>query len=131
MITREELTQNKPVDSKHEANILKLLQAVNEFRKAYGKPMFVTSGYRTMADHLRIYREKGITDTSKIPMKSNHLFGLAVDFADPSNHLKLFVKQNLPLMEKLGLYFEHFDATKNWLHLQIVPPRSGSRFFRP
>lgn len=131
MITREELTQNKPVDPKHEANILKLLQAVNEFRKAYGKPMFVTSGYRTMADHLRIYREKGITDTSKIPMKSNHLFGLAVDFADPSNHLKLFVKQNLPLMEKLGLYFEHFDATVGWLHVQIVPPRSGSRFFRP
>lgn len=40
----------------------------------------ITSGYRSMAHHLRVYKELGITDLKKIPMGSYHLKGLAADF---------------------------------------------------
>lgn len=112
-------------------NLNKLLEKVNKLRAAYGKPLTVSSGLRTMEDHLRIYKEKGITDKSKIPMKSKHLSGESVDFADPKQELQKWIKANLKLMEEIGLWFEDFSATKNWVHVQIVPPKSGNRFFLP
>jgi len=39
-----------------------------------------TSVYRSIAHHLRVYKELGITDPKKIPMGSFHLKGLACDF---------------------------------------------------
>ncbi len=114
-----------------QANLLKLLEIMNKIRVAYAKPMIVTSGLRSMADHLRIYREKGITDTSRIPMKSRHLLGLAVDIYDPKGELKKWIMENLKLMEELGVYLEDFSATPTWVHFQIVPTASGKRFFKP
>jgi uncharacterized protein YcbK (DUF882 family) len=112
-------------------NLAVLLERVNKVRAAYGKPMTVTSGLRTMQDHLRIYREKGITDQSKIPMRSRHLFGQAVDISDPKQELQRWILKNEKLMEEIGLWMEDFSATKNWVHMQIVPPASGQRFFKP
>lgn len=114
-----------------QGNLGILLERVNKVRAAYGKPMIVTSGLRTMEDHLRIYREKGITDQSKIPMRSRHLFGQAVDISDPKQELQQWILKNEKLMEEIGLWFEDFSATKNWVHMQIVPPASGRRFFKP
>ena len=111
-------------------NLTILLDKVNKFRIAYGKPMFVTSGLRTMKHHLEIYAKKGIYPP-KVPTKSNHLFGKAVDFADSNGELKKFVNNNIKLMEEIGLWFEDFLATKTWLHCQINPPASGKRFFKP
>ena len=108
-----------------------LYERINKVRAAYAKPMIVTSGLRTMEDHLRIYRQKGITDQSKIPMKSKHLFGQAVDVSDPKGEVKAWVKANLDLIEKIGLWMEAFDHTPTWVHFQIVPPASGRRFFIP
>jgi hypothetical protein len=34
-------------------------------------------------------------------------------------------------MEEAGLWMEDFSATKTWLHVQITPPASGNRFFKP
>ena len=31
----------------------------------------------------------------------------------------------------LGIWFEHPQWTRSWLHCQIVPPASGNRFFVP
>lgn len=107
-----------------------LLERVNKIRVLYGKPMTVTSGLRTMADHLRIYAEKGITDHSKIPMKSKHLFGQAVDIFDPDLALTKWLKENDS--EKLvdaELYCE--EGNRNWVHFQILPPKSGNRWFLP
>ena len=61
----------------------------------------------------------------------NHLFGKAVDFADGNGELKKWVLNNMKVMEDAGLYMEDFSATKTWLHVQIVPPKSGKRFFKP
>lgn len=134
MITMQELLSNQAkfegLDNEIQHNLTLLLEKVNKFRTAYGKPMIVTSGLRTKQHHLQIYAKKGIFPP-KVPMKSNHLFGRAVDFADADGKLKAFVLENIKLMEEIGLYFEDFSVTKNWLHVQINAPKSGKRFFKP
>lgn len=122
------------IDPEHSKNIQILLEKVNRLAEAYGKPLRVTSGYRSKAKHLAIYAAKGITDQSKIPMQSNHLKGLAVDFVpveDPVAHLQDWIKQNESLISEIGLWFEDFSATKTWVHAQAVAPKSGKRFFMP
>jgi len=111
-------------------NLTILLEKVNKVRLAYGKPMIVTSGLRTTKHHLDIYARKGVYPP-KVPMKSNHLFGKAVDFADGNGELKKWVLNNMKVMEDAGLWMEDFSATKTWLHVQITPPKSGNRFFKP
>ena len=113
------------------SNLTELQIKVNKVREAYGKPLTVTSGLRTMEDHLRIYKDKGITDQSKIPMKSKHLSGEAVDFSDPKQELQAWCLANVAKLEEIGLWCEDFSATKNWVHFQSVPPKSGNRFFKP
>lgn len=137
MITMRELNKfNSTDNSDHESNLLVLLGKINQVRKAYGKPMTVTSGYRTKEDHLRIYRQiatrKGIKfDPSKVPMASRHLSGQAVDIYDPKGEFKQWIRMNIELFEELGLYLEDFNHTPTWVHIQITPPRSGKRFFIP
>ena len=127
-----ELREILKIKKEHWDNLNKLQQAVNKLRLAYGKPLTVTSGYRSVDDHIRIYKEKGITDKSKIPMKSKHLSGLACDLVcDDLEDFKNFIIKNEKLCEELNLYFEHFDATPTWVHCQITPPASGKRFFYP
>jgi uncharacterized protein YcbK (DUF882 family) len=134
MITINELLSNQAkfedLDKDIQANLNELFLKVNIVRKEYGKPMIVTSGLRTKKHHLEIYARKGIYPP-KVPMKSNHLFGRAVDFADGDGKLKKWILANIKLMEEIGLYMEDFAATKTWVHFQINPPKSGNRFFKP
>ena len=113
-----------------QTNLTELHRKVNLLRSAYGKSMIVTSGLRTKKHHLDIYARKGIFPPI-VPMKSNHLFGRAVDFADGDGKLKAWVLENIKLIEEIGLYMEDFSATKTWLHVQTNPPKSGKRFFKP
>lgn len=115
----------------HQQNLDELLKRINVIRAAWGKPMLVTSGYRSLQDHLRIYSQRGITDRSRIPMASQHLSGEAVDISDPNKELQAWVLQNVALLEQVGLWCESFDSTVNWAHFQIRPPKSGNRFFKP
>lgn len=134
MITINELLSNQAsfdsLDKKIQDNLKELHKRINIVRLAYGKPMIVTSGLRTLKHHLDIYARKGIYPP-KVPMKSNHLSGRAVDFADGNGELKKWVKDNIKLMEEVGLWLEDFSATKTWCHFQINPPKSGNRFFLP
>lgn len=111
------------------ANLPILLERVNKVRSEWGKPMIVTSGLRSVEDHLRIYAAKGITDTSKIPMQSRHLTGRAVDIADEGLVLTKWLKDNPKVLETAELWCE--EGNKNWVHFQIVPPLSGKRWFLP
>ncbi len=134
MITLDELGYYKDMPLEHYNNLLKLSEKINKLRDAYGKPLRVTSGYRSLEKHLAIYAAKGITDHKKIPMKSKHLEGLAVDLVpvkEPVSDLHKFIKSNIALMQEIGLWFESFDYTEKWVHAQIVPPKSGKRFFIP
>lgn len=134
MISMKELIKDIPIsdislDIQH--NLEEVLLRINKIRTAYNKPMKVTSGYRTMSDHKRIYNAKGIFDEKKIPMQSKHLYGKAVDISDPNKDLQKWCLANIKMLEDVGLWLEDFSATPNWVHFQIEPPKSGKRMFKP
>jgi hypothetical protein len=134
LITESEIlgkVKKEDMPQEHQDNLEVLLERINAVRYAWAKSMKVTSGYRSMADHLRIYAAKGITDQSKIPMKSNHLKCAAVDISDPNKDLQKWCTENVDKLEEIGLWMEAFTATPNWCHFQIYPPKSGNRFFNP
>lgn len=132
MITFKELLKGyliSDIPINHQHNMETLLKSINIVRTEYGKPMIVTNCYRSMQHHLDIYYNKGITDKSKIPLKSNHLTGRAVDIADPTGSLYAWCKSNTEVLERSGLWCE--EGTIGWVHFQIVPPASGNRWFNP
>jgi hypothetical protein len=131
MITREEILEEKNCPPELEENLSILLDKMNKLRTIYNIPMKVNSGLRTKEDQLRIYKEKGITDIKKIPMASKHFFCQAVDISDPEKKLQQWVKDNLRIIEEIGLWMEDFSYTPTWCHFQSVPPKSGNRFFKP
>jgi hypothetical protein len=121
------------IDEQH--NLEELQKRINIIREAWGKPMTVTSGFRSMQDHLRIYSELAFKrgqpfDRSKVPMKSAHLSGSAVDISDPDGSLYEWCHKNIPLLEKTELWCEMKDD-QHRVHFQIYPPKSGNRFFYP
>lgn len=128
---RKDILKGLELPKEYESNLNILLERINELESKFGKFKFiVTSGFRDMANHLRIYKEKGITDKSKIPMKSKHLTCEAVDISDPEFVLTKWCKENEKVLEEIGLWCEDDTSVKR-LHLQIVAPASGKRFFKP
>lgn len=124
--------------NEHLENIKLTLALANLIEAKYGKPLHANSGYRSMRDHCRIYRE--INEKRRlqklkpvpIPMRSQHLFGRAIDIADPLGELKIWwVAQKPDLAEELNIWCESFKYTKEWIHIQTVPPASKTRYFRP
>jgi hypothetical protein len=63
--------------------------------------------------------------------RSKHLSCQAIDLDDPNDALDAWCLDNLAVLESIGLWLEHPDATPGWCHLQIVPPQSGRRVFMP
>lgn len=71
--------------------------------------------------------------------KSKHYEGLAVDLDDDESGTLwnwLMTSEIKQRIVDLGLYFEHPNWTHNakygtWVHVQIVPPKSGNRVFIP
>lgn len=103
-------------------NIDKILIPLNVVRQRYGKPMYVSSGWRPLAINSTL---------SNAGKKSNHILGLAVDFKDPDGKLRDWVIEHLEWLAGLGFYFEDFNYTKGWVHFQIVSPGSGNRIYIP
>jgi len=112
----------------HRANLANTAKIMTKARNAFGFPMIVTSGYRTKEDHERIY--KG-TPKDKIPWGSAHLSGCACDISDPKGLVWEFFADNFEFLKEVGLWLEDPRWTKNWVHFQTVPPKSGSRIFVP
>lgn len=131
MIIAKELNpKNFPVNEEQKANLEILLERMNQIRQLYGKPMVITSGLRSLDDHLRIYREMGVIDQSKIPMKSKHLIGAACDVLDTDGSLMKWCRANVTHLETIGLWIED-DSSVPRVHFQIQAPSSGNRFFKP
>ncbi len=63
--------------------------------------------------------------------RSKHLTCQAIDLRDSNEALDAWCIRHLSVLEQLGLWLEHPDATPGWCHVQIVPPRSGRRVFMP
>jgi len=118
------------IPEEHQKNLLILLDRINKVRLQYNKPMTPTNSYRTMEHHLEIYAKKGITDQSKIPMKSKHLTGEAVDIYDPNLEITAWLKENdSQRLKDVLLWCE--EGNSNWVHFQIIPPKSGNLWFLP
>lgn len=134
MITMNEILQKykfEELEVEIQNNLTDLLEKINKVRSLYGKPMKITSGLRSKEDQIRIYNQKGITDLTKIPMGSRHLYGQAIDVFDPNRELQQWCLNNIDKLEEIGLWCEDFSDTPNWNHFQTVPPKSGKRFFKP
>ena len=103
-------------------NLSELLVKLNKVRSAYGKPMIITSGFRTPEEQHRVNPKA---------TKSKHLTGQAADVLDRGGELKAWINSNLVVIEQAGLWMEDFVFTPSWVHFQSVPPASGKRFFIP
>jgi hypothetical protein len=123
MISREEVLMGRdseyPLDQQLEKNLSNLLSALNKFRAEYGKPMYVSSGYRPG----KYNAAAGGAE------HSSHLVCEACDFHDPKGELDEFCTRNLELLEQCGLYLEDPTYTPGWCHLQIRPTKN--RIFKP
>lgn len=139
MITFKEILGKTPiseVDIAYQHNIEELVKRLNIIRTKRGLPMIVTSGFRSMFDHKRIYSELNAKRRSqnlpelKIPMSSEHLRGNAADISDPDGSLHAWCKANESILEEVGLWCEEKDSQAR-VHFQTKPPKSGKRFFYP
>lgn len=115
-----------PTTPEIDKNLSVLLDRLNQVRAAYGVPMIVTSGLRSDAQQAALIK----AGKSNAP-KSHHLTGEAADILDQGGKLKAWVNANVALMEEIGLWMEDFAHTPAWVHMQIVAPHSGHRFFIP
>lgn len=126
MITREEILMGRdkayPLDEEQKENLEKLLIALNMFRKLYGKPMVVSSGYRPAQINAVV---------EGAAKKSNHIKCLACDFRDSDGELDKWCMENLDVLERCGLYLEDPNYTNGWCHLQAIAPPSKKRVFIP
>ena len=120
MILLKEYIKNHPTNDINWDNCTILLSKINIIRYLYNKPMYVTSGYRPEAYNVKIGGSKS----------SAHIDCLAIDIKD-DGFIKNWIKKNIPLIERLGFYFEDFAYTAEWVHFTIRKPNSGKRFFIP
>jgi uncharacterized protein YcbK (DUF882 family) len=100
-----------------------LLDKVNELLTTLNTPttfVVINSGWRS--------RDYNAT-VPGAALNSKHIGGQAIDLGDPEGDLWDMITEDL--LEDHGLYAEHRSATKGWVHLQTVPPRSGNRIFYP
>ena len=88
----------------------------------YQPPMRASSCLRSLADQKRINPKA---------MGSSHLYGCAVDIADPKNELANWLSKKSELLMYNGLWMEDPKHTKTWVHLQTYAPKSMKRIFVP
>ncbi len=131
MITIEQYFQNFPHEIEHHRNALDLLEKVNRMLEhaivdginLQENP--VTKSYISGSQYGG-YRPENCPIGAK---GSAHKIGKAVDIYDPENLLDGWLNDGK--LEKFGLYREHPDYTKGWLHAGTKSPASGKRTFIP
>ena len=78
------------------------------------------------------FRPKAINDaTSNAAKGSKHLTAEAADIPDADRLLAGWCMDNLDVLREIGLWAEDPRWTPTWLHVQIVPPKSGKHVFIP
>lgn len=105
-----------------EFNLNKLADVVTALSKESMLLMRVTSGLRTKEEQMRIN-----------PMAPNscHTYGLAVDLEDTHGSIFNWLIEHPDFMNKYDIYLEDRTYCRNWVHIQISPPKSRNRVFRP
>lgn len=108
------------VDAVTLRNMEDLCRKINAL--GYQPPVYATNCLRSIKDQQRINPKA---------MGSSHLYGAAVDIADPKGELKTWIMKNSQLLAHMGLWMEDPKYTKTWVHLTIYAPKSMNRFFVP
>lgn len=123
MITIEELLMKRAkfedLSEELQKNAMDLVEKLNKFRKAYGQPMYVSSGYRPPEINKKIGGGS----------KSAHMSLQACDFADADGKIFEFIKSDPTILEKCGLWMEDPQWAISWVHLQSRP--ASKRIFIP
>lgn len=119
MISFNEIAKGQAIPAALLENLYDLYQKINNIRSAYGKPMIVTSGYRTVKNELA----KGRSG------KSDHCKCKAIDIYDPDKSLAKWVHEHEELLEFNHLWVEDTRYTSNWVH--FTTQRKSKRFFIP
>ena len=108
------------VDITIRRNLNDLCNKVNAL--GYMPPMIASSCLRSIKDQQRI---------NPSAMGSMHLYGCAVDIADPKGELARWLETHIAALINCGLWQEDPKYTKGWIHLQTYRPNSGNRVFIP
>jgi uncharacterized protein YcbK (DUF882 family) len=66
------------VPEAHQRNLIAIVNRLQVLRDLLGKPITITSGYRTWAYHESLYKRLGVQ--RQAPKSSKHLTGEALDF---------------------------------------------------
>lgn len=124
--SRSELLKGRevanPLTPEMEDNLVKLIQAVNPIREAWGKPMSVSSCYRPEAINSSVGGAKA----------SAHMMCQAIDIVDKDGKLAEFILNNLDFVKECGILgIEDPKYTQGWVHLSIRPAKSGKLVFIP
>ena len=138
MIYLKELIKDHHVpDEDAKSNLNRLHYCLNYIRFHFKKPIVVTRAFVTLDEQVKLYEA---INTERLAQgkpqiapktKSFHLLGAAADLDDSKGELKDWVLKNAYTVETLLLHFEDFESTPKHLHIQIYPPESGKRFFKP
>lgn len=110
------------VDVVVKRNLEDLIRKVNAL--GYQPPMRASSCLRSIKDQQRINPKA---------MGSSHLYGCAVDIADPTGTLANWLQsvEGQRRLVECGLWMEKPEKTKGWCHLQSYCPKSMNRYFNP
>lgn len=138
MRIRENLNPRRHIlNARQSANLSKLFDACMKLQDASGIDLQVNRGFVTLAEQIETYRKINLKRKSQglpalqVPMESKHMFGAAVDLWDANQQLQKWILANEALVKSWGVHFEKFSYTLTWVHMQVIPPRSGSFFFLP
>ena len=119
MIKLSEIAKGQAIPAEYLENLYDLWNKINNIRSAYGKPMVITSGYRTVEWEKKQGRSG----------KSDHCKCKAIDVYDPDKDLAKWVHEHEQLLKYNQLWVEHTDYTKNWVHFTTQP--KSQLFFIP
>ena len=112
----DELTDEK------RANAEEMIDKANQLLERFGETRKVNSGWRPASIN---------NATVGAAKKSKHMTCEAIDLEDKDGSLDQWCMENLDVLQEIGLWLEHPDSTEGWCHVQLIPPRSGNRVFKP
>lgn len=130
MITRDDYFMGRdkqyPTDMTPdiERNAFRMIGLANALLARFGEGRKVNSGWRPPTIN---------ANTPHASKTSLHMTGRAVDLEDAAGTLDAWCMSDFGLaqLKDIGLWLEHPDSTRGWCHLQMIPPGSGNRVFRP
>lgn len=103
-------------------NASSTVDRVNQLLEAFGESRTVNSGWRPAEINAA---------TPNAAKKSKHTTCQACDLSDPNGSLDAWCLAHPEALERIGLWQEDPGSTPGWAHVQIIPPNSGKRVFKP